>query len=110
MNSMINDENTSVLFDVITILVPVKKFKIDFEFTTKTTVPAIIETTINLSGILGEINRDEIISYFGLNNRECDVLISDTIKTGYVSLNDEGGLTVNSKYHESKKISIIEFY
>ncbi|WP_151812264.1 hypothetical protein [Acinetobacter bereziniae] len=103
MNSMINDENTSVLFDVITILVPVKKFKIDFEFTTKTTVPAIIETTINLSGILGEINREEIISYFGLNNRECDVLISDTIKTGYVSLNDEGGLTVNSKYHESKK-------
>ncbi|MEQ1448359.1 hypothetical protein ABLT96_00910 [Acinetobacter lwoffii] len=103
MSLMINDVNTSILFDVITILVPVKKFKIDFEFTTKTTVPAIIETTINLAGILGEVNRDEIITYFGLNSRECDVLINDTIKTGYVSFNSEGSLSVTSKYHESKK-------
>lgn len=110
MSLMINDVNTSILFDVITILVPVKKFKIDFEFTTKTTVPAIIETTINLAGILGEVNRDEIITYFGLNSRECDVLINDTIKTGYVSFNSEGSLSVTSKYHESKKIFIIEFY
>ncbi|HCT6227260.1 hypothetical protein HLH91_19205 [Acinetobacter baumannii] len=103
MSSIINDVNASILFDVITILVPVRKFKIDFEFTTKTTVPAIIETTINLAGILGDINREEIIAYFGLNDRECDVLINDAIKTGYVSLNNEGGLSVNSKYHESKK-------
>ncbi|MBN6530091.1 MULTISPECIES: hypothetical protein [Acinetobacter] len=100
MKSLKNNTNASVLVNSISVFIPVKSFKVDFEYITKSSVPAITQTAINLIGLFDNLSISELQIYFGLNSQEINTLVSDLIKTTYIFENSEGNLQVTEKFRD----------
>ncbi|MFJ2689419.1 hypothetical protein [Pseudomonas sp. NPDC087336] len=84
------------LCNTISLLIPAYSYHINCAWTQEVPLPAIEEFTCRLLIALQEVLPGEIQDYFGLSNRECEVLIETLLKNKLATYTNEGLLAPSS--------------
>ena len=82
--------------NMVTVLLPARRYKIDCAWTTERTLPAIEIFSCKLLLIMEELLPKELQEYFGLTNREREVLITDLIEHRLIVMNASGHIEPSS--------------
>lgn len=77
------------LLQTITLCAPTQKIELDIDVTNKISLPAILESALLLVAHIETISSTELANFFGLNEHELDVLVSDMLASDLVKYNDE---------------------
>jgi len=85
------------LVQTITLCAPTQKIELDIDVTNKASLPAILESALLLISQIETVSSTELASFFGLNEHERDVLVSEIIESDLVKYNDEGDLASTAK-------------
>lgn len=85
------------LIQTITLCAPTQKIELDIDVTNKISLPAILESALLLVAQIETVSSTELANFFGLNEHERDVLVSDMIASDLVKYNDEGDLISTAK-------------
>lgn len=86
----------SRLGNVISLLVPVRPFTMHCAWTQEVSLPAIEEFTCRLLVLLNEVLPGDIREYFGLTQRECEILIEGLVQNRLALYTDSGHLAPSS--------------
>ena len=78
--------------NIISVLLPARKFKIFCAITKEEVLPAIEDFACRLLILLEETNIEQLSQYFGLTFRESEVLINSLVEKKLASFNDSGNL------------------
>lgn len=86
------NDNTERLLKVnmLSVLIPAKSYKLKCSWTKEKTLPAIEDFSCRLLLMFEELSASEIQHYFGLSNREREVLIETLINNRLVTLDGKG--------------------
>lgn len=84
-------------------LIPAKKYSLDFDITTKTSLPAFLESSIMLVDCLGKISPLELQTFFGLSDSEREELLRLIEGTDLAFLNSNGELEKTDRLDELKQ-------
>lgn len=84
------------LCNTISLMIPAYSYQINCAWTQEVPLPAIEEFTCRLLLALQEVLPGEIQEYFGLNKRECDVLIETLLRNKLATYTNEGLLAPSS--------------
>ncbi|WP_322528799.1 hypothetical protein R5R73_03555 [Salinicola sp. LHM] len=74
----------------ISLLVPARRFSVDFDVTCKVALPAILESALMLIDQLMQISPGELQNFFGLNDNERESLLQDLLDTELVEISEVG--------------------
>ncbi|MCE9850881.1 hypothetical protein L2728_21540 [Shewanella chilikensis] len=85
------------LIQTITLCAPTQKIELDIDVTSNLSLPAILESALLLVAQIETISSSELANFFGLNEHELDVLVSDMVASDLVKYNDEGDLSATPK-------------
>lgn len=91
------------LCNTISLLIPAYSYLINCAWTQEVPLPAIEEFTCRLLIALQELTQAEVQAYFGLSQRECEVLIDTLHKNKLVNYNDEGNLVPSNMLMDRTK-------
>ncbi|WP_411705097.1 hypothetical protein [Edaphovirga cremea] len=86
----------SRLVNVISLLIPVRSYTLHCAWTQEMPLPAIEEFTCRLLVLLDEVLPGDIRKYFGLTNRECEILIDGLIQNRLAVYSESGHLAPSS--------------
>lgn len=78
------------LGNVISLLLPARSYKLSCSWTQEAPLPAIEEFSCRLLLILEELLPGELQEYFGLTQRECEVLIENLINNKLAAYTNDG--------------------
>jgi len=87
----------------LTLLVPARKFVVDFDVTEKSPLPAILESALMLLAQLEQVSPGEIAAFFGLDPTETKCLINDICNTELAKINGDGLITPTSRMISLRK-------
>ncbi|WP_111896141.1 hypothetical protein [Acinetobacter sp. MB5] len=76
--------------NIISVLLPARKFKIYCAVTKEDVLPAIEDFACRLLILLEEINAEHLSQYFGLTIRESEILINSLVEKKLAKFNDNG--------------------
>ncbi|PSU22709.1 hypothetical protein CTM97_14360 [Photobacterium phosphoreum] len=85
------------LVQTITLCAPTQKIELDIDVINKASLPAILESALLLIAQIETVSPTELANFFGLNEHERSVLISDMLESDLVKYNDDGDLTSTAK-------------
>ena len=85
------------LIQTITLCAPTQKIELDIDVTNKASLPAILESALLLVAQIEAVSSTELANFFGLNEHERDVLVSEMIESDLVKYNNEGDLISTAK-------------
>lgn len=85
------------LIQTITLCAPTQKIELDIDVTSNLSLPSILESALLLVAQIETISSSELANFFGLNEHELDVLVSDLVASDLVKYNDEGDLSATPK-------------
>jgi len=80
------------LVNVISLLLPAKRFRLDCAWTQESALPALEEFSCRLLLLFGELLPSDLQSYFGLDVRERDVLVESLVSSRLANYSSEGML------------------
>lgn len=86
----------SRLGNVISLLVPVRPYTMHCAWTQEVPLPAIEEFTCRLLVLLDEVLPGDIREYFGLSQRECEILVEGLVQNRLAMYTDSGHLAPSS--------------
>ncbi|MEZ8192592.1 hypothetical protein [Vibrio sp. 1F279] len=87
----------------LTLLVPARRFVVDFDVTEKSPLPAILESALMLLAQLEQVSPGEIADFFGLDPTETKCLINDICNTELAKINENGLLVPTSRMISLRK-------
>ena len=96
------------LLQTITLCAPTQKIELDIDVTNKISLPAILESALLLVAHIETISSTELANFFGLNEHERDVLVSDMLVSDLVKYNDEGDLTSTAKLTAQRRDGAVD--
>ena len=76
----------------LSVLIPARRFSIEFDVTTKRPLSALLENSLKLISIIERINPAEMQYYFGLDDNEREALLDQMQKTGWIEVTEDGEL------------------
>lgn len=86
----------SRLTNVITLMIPVRPYTLHCAWTQEVPLPAIEEFTCRLLVLLDEVLPGNIREYFGLTQRECDILIEGLVYNRLAVYTESGHLAAST--------------
>ncbi|MGD6736141.1 hypothetical protein ACP5PY_07060, partial [Photobacterium leiognathi subsp. mandapamensis] len=84
------------LGNVITLLIPARSYKINCAWTKEKLMPGIEQFACRLLLIFDQLYPSELQSYFGLNDREREVLLDSLLANRLINVNPEGHVEASS--------------
>ena len=87
----------------ITLLAPAQKVSLDIDVTHKAVLPAVIESALLLVAQIETVSPVELGNFFGLEDHERQVLVSEMVDTGLVRFNDEGDISTTTKLNMQRR-------
>ena len=91
--------------NIISLLIPARKYKIFYAITKEEVLPAIEDFSCRLLLILENISFDSLADFFGLTARETEILVNTLLKKKLAVLNEDGLLTPSSLLLNKSNIS-----
>lgn len=91
------------LCNTISLLIPAYSYHINCAWTQEIPLPAIEEFTCRLLIALQKVTPSEVQQYFGLSERECDVLIDTLLKNKLINYSNDGMLTPSNMLMDRTK-------
>lgn len=82
--------------NIISVLLPARKFKIFCAVTKEEVLPAVEDFACRLLILLSEINTENLSQYFGLSLHESEILISSLVEKKLAKFNEKGALEPSS--------------
>lgn len=87
----------------ITLLAPAQKVSLDIDVTHKAVLPAVLESALLLVAQIETVSPVELGNFFGLEDHERQVLVSEMIDTGLVRFNGEGDISTTTKLNMQRR-------
>lgn len=84
------------LGNLITVLLPARSYKINCAWTTEKLMPGIEQFACRLLLIFDRLYPSELQNYFGLNDREREVLLDSLLANRLISINPDGHVEASS--------------
>lgn len=84
------------LGNLITLLLPARSYKINCAWTTEKLMPGIEQFACRLLLIFDQLYPSELQNYFGLNDREREVLLNSLLANRLITVNPEGHIEASS--------------
>ncbi|CAG20005.1 hypothetical protein [Photobacterium profundum] len=84
------------LGNLITLLLPARSYKINCAWTTEKLMPGIEQFACRLLLIFDQLYPSELQNYFGLNEREREVLLDSLLANRLITINPEGHVEASS--------------
>ena len=91
--------------NIISLLIPARKYKIFYAITKEEVLPAIEDFSCRLLLILENISFDSLADFFGLTARETEILVNTLLQKKLAVLNEDGLLTPSSLLLNKSNIS-----
>jgi hypothetical protein len=91
------------LLQSITLLAPALKVSLDIDVTHKAVLPAVLESALLLVAQIETVSPVELGNFFGLEDHERQVLVSEMIDTGLVRFNDDGDISTTTKLNMQRR-------
>lgn len=82
--------------NLITLLLPARSYKINCAWTTEKLMPGIEQFACRLLLIFDQLYPSELQSYFGLNDREREVLLDSLLSNRLITINPDGHVEASS--------------
>ncbi|WP_299804939.1 hypothetical protein [uncultured Shewanella sp.] len=84
------------LGNLITLLLPARSYKINCAWTTEKLMPGIEQFACRLLLIFDQLYPSELQNYFGLNDREREVLLDSLLANRLITINPDGHIETSS--------------